>query len=212
MVNQEFLDYIRQQLHEGTDKEQIKQSLLENGWETVDVQEGFIAVTGESWSSHPIQETIIPLPPQPQEIQETQEIQIASNSDRLVNTETQEIQTVNKKIQSQETIVPLLPQVEEIKTANNSGPQENAETHTEIHTEIRALRTFATDSERVRVQNQVSTKANNIPDSKPASRHVSVLTWAIIALTVIVAGVGGVFAYQNGLISFLNSSVSFLKK
>jgi hypothetical protein len=41
MVNQQLLDYIKQQLQQGMNNEQIKQSLLANGWQNTDIQEAF---------------------------------------------------------------------------------------------------------------------------------------------------------------------------
>ena len=44
MVNKELLDYIKQQIGNNISKDQIKNSLLNNGWDSSDVQEGFTAV------------------------------------------------------------------------------------------------------------------------------------------------------------------------
>ena len=41
MVNQQLLDYIKQQLQQGISKEQIKSSLMTNGWQAQDIEEGF---------------------------------------------------------------------------------------------------------------------------------------------------------------------------
>jgi hypothetical protein len=41
MVNQQLLDYIRQQTQQGINNEQIKQSLLANGWQASDIDEAF---------------------------------------------------------------------------------------------------------------------------------------------------------------------------
>lgn len=41
MINQELLDYIKQQLQQGVSREQIKNSLLANGWQEQDIEEGF---------------------------------------------------------------------------------------------------------------------------------------------------------------------------
>ena len=41
MVNQELIKYIKQQLQSGVDKEEIKQALLAQGWQEVDINEGF---------------------------------------------------------------------------------------------------------------------------------------------------------------------------
>lgn len=41
MVNQKLLDYIEQQSQQGINNEQIKQSLLANGWQNTDIEEAF---------------------------------------------------------------------------------------------------------------------------------------------------------------------------
>lgn len=41
MVNQQLLDYIKQQSQQGINSEQIKQSLLANGWQSADIEEAF---------------------------------------------------------------------------------------------------------------------------------------------------------------------------
>jgi len=41
MVNQQLLDYIKQQTQQGINNEQIKQSLIANGWQTSDVESAF---------------------------------------------------------------------------------------------------------------------------------------------------------------------------
>lgn len=41
MINQQLLDFIKQQLLKGVDKETIKKELLEGGWAQVDIDEGF---------------------------------------------------------------------------------------------------------------------------------------------------------------------------
>jgi len=41
MVNQQLLDYIKQQTQQGINNEQIKQSLLANGWQNTDIEEAF---------------------------------------------------------------------------------------------------------------------------------------------------------------------------
>ena len=45
MVNQQLLDYIKQQIQQGINSEQIKQSLLANGWQGADIEEAFSAIT-----------------------------------------------------------------------------------------------------------------------------------------------------------------------
>ena len=44
MVNQQLLDYIKQQLLQGISREQIKSSLMANGWQAQDIEEGFNAI------------------------------------------------------------------------------------------------------------------------------------------------------------------------
>ena len=41
MVNQQMLDYIKQQMQQGVSREQIKSSLMTNGWQAQDIEEGF---------------------------------------------------------------------------------------------------------------------------------------------------------------------------
>jgi uncharacterized RDD family membrane protein YckC len=44
MINQSLLDYIKQQIQQNTSQEQIKSSLLTNGWSATDIEEGFSAI------------------------------------------------------------------------------------------------------------------------------------------------------------------------
>ncbi len=44
MVNQQLLNYIKQQLQQGISKEQIKSSLMTKGWQAQDIDEGFNAI------------------------------------------------------------------------------------------------------------------------------------------------------------------------
>ena len=44
MVNQQLLDYIKQQSQQGINNEQIKQPLLANGWQNVDIEEAFNSI------------------------------------------------------------------------------------------------------------------------------------------------------------------------
>lgn len=44
MINQQLLDYIKQQLQQNASREQIKNSLLASGWQVQDIEEGFNAV------------------------------------------------------------------------------------------------------------------------------------------------------------------------
>lgn len=41
MANQQLLDYIKQQVQQGINSEQIKQSLIANGWQNTDIEEAF---------------------------------------------------------------------------------------------------------------------------------------------------------------------------
>src|SRR3989338_2774959 len=61
MVNQQILDYIKQQVQQGVSQEQIKSSLMTNGWQENDVDEAFTAL---SETSAPL-----PQPPVPQQTQ-----------------------------------------------------------------------------------------------------------------------------------------------
>ena len=44
MVNQQLLDYIKQQIQQGVSREQIKSSLMTNGWQSADVEEAFNSI------------------------------------------------------------------------------------------------------------------------------------------------------------------------
>ena len=46
MPNQQLLDYIKQQLEQGIDREQIRQTLLNNGWQNVDIESAFSEISG----------------------------------------------------------------------------------------------------------------------------------------------------------------------
>jgi hypothetical protein len=52
MINQQLLDYIKQQLQNGVSKEQIKSNLLSNGWQESDINEAFALV--DSLMSSPV--------------------------------------------------------------------------------------------------------------------------------------------------------------
>jgi len=65
MVNQQLLDYIKQQLQRGVSKEQIKSSLIANGWQAQDVDEAFAFIqnpANHSQSVPPPTQTIPSLP------------------------------------------------------------------------------------------------------------------------------------------------------
>lgn len=46
MINQQILDYVKQQMQIGVSQEQIKNSLVANGWQASDVQEAFSVLSG----------------------------------------------------------------------------------------------------------------------------------------------------------------------
>jgi len=53
MINQQLLDYIKQQLQQGANKEQIKSSLMANGWQMQDIDEVFSLIENPANQSHP---------------------------------------------------------------------------------------------------------------------------------------------------------------
>lgn len=53
MINQQILDYIKQQVQQGVSREQIKNSLMTNGWQASDIEEGFNAI-GSGSSNIPL--------------------------------------------------------------------------------------------------------------------------------------------------------------
>jgi hypothetical protein len=61
MVNQQLLDYIKQQLQQGANKEQIKNSLMSQGWQARDIDEAFSFIENPTSQSQPV-------PPPPQTI------------------------------------------------------------------------------------------------------------------------------------------------
>ncbi len=60
MINQQILDYIKQQLQQGISREQIKSSLMSNGWQESDINEAFGTI-----SNNPVPSPHSPVPPQP---------------------------------------------------------------------------------------------------------------------------------------------------
>lgn len=65
MVNQQLLDYIKQQLQQGISKEQIKSSLIAEGWQGQDIEEAFSFIensVSQSPSVPPSTQTISFLP------------------------------------------------------------------------------------------------------------------------------------------------------
>jgi hypothetical protein len=75
MVNQQLLDYVKRQLEKNVSKEQIKGSLMANGWDASDVEEGFAALAPIAPPA-PIPHVLSPVQPV-QPIQPTQTIQTA---------------------------------------------------------------------------------------------------------------------------------------
>lgn len=65
MVNQQLLNYIKQQLQQGVSQEQIKSSLMANGWQAQDIDEAFVFIqnpTSQSSQVPPPAQTISSLP------------------------------------------------------------------------------------------------------------------------------------------------------
>lgn len=54
MINQQLLDYIKQQLQQGTDREKINNFLMANGWQVSDIKEAFDSIIP---SNQPVQPT-----------------------------------------------------------------------------------------------------------------------------------------------------------
>jgi hypothetical protein len=48
MINQQIIDYIKQQMQQGVSQEQIKNSLMANGWQLQDIEENFNKITSTS--------------------------------------------------------------------------------------------------------------------------------------------------------------------
>ncbi len=53
MINQQLLNYIKQQLQRGVDREKIKNSLLANGWQETDINEAFVFINSSNLQSSP---------------------------------------------------------------------------------------------------------------------------------------------------------------
>ncbi len=53
MVNQQLLDYIKQQLKQGVSREQIRSSLMANGWQEADINEAFVSINSPISSTSP---------------------------------------------------------------------------------------------------------------------------------------------------------------
>ncbi len=54
MISQQLLNYIKQQLKQGTSEEQIKNSLAANGWQAQDIEDGFSSVSNTTNQSSPL--------------------------------------------------------------------------------------------------------------------------------------------------------------
>lgn len=54
MVNQQLLDYIKQQSQQGISQEQIKSSLMSSGWQEKDIEEGFAFIQNPVSQSQPV--------------------------------------------------------------------------------------------------------------------------------------------------------------
>jgi len=48
MVNQQLLDYIKQKLQQGMSREQIKSSLIADGWQEADINEAFVSIDSQN--------------------------------------------------------------------------------------------------------------------------------------------------------------------
>ena len=82
MVNQQLLDYIKQQLGQNVSKEQIKNSLVGNGWLASDVEEGFSAIAPQP---APVPRAPSPSPSPISNIQPVQPIQHIQSISNLIN-------------------------------------------------------------------------------------------------------------------------------
>lgn len=60
MINQQILDYIKQQLQQGVSREQIKSSLMANSWQETDINEAFALISNSTPT--PPQTTMTSLP------------------------------------------------------------------------------------------------------------------------------------------------------
>jgi len=74
MITSDLLDYIKQQLEQGFSKEQIKNVLLNSGWEEKDIDEAFYSILNTQLSSGMLQ---VPIP-------QAQTIQIILNPDNKI--------------------------------------------------------------------------------------------------------------------------------
>ena len=66
MITQELIDYIKQQLNQGVEKEKIKQLLLSNGWQNEDIEKAFEIIAQPSMTQ--ISETQKFIPPKKKRI------------------------------------------------------------------------------------------------------------------------------------------------
>ncbi len=60
MANQQLLEYIKQELQQGVNKEQLKGSLVANGWQDSDIEEAFNSMSSSSQPSQPVAQDNIP--------------------------------------------------------------------------------------------------------------------------------------------------------
>jgi hypothetical protein len=96
MINQQLVDFIKQQLQVGLTKEKISSELLANGWNTQDIEEGFKA-------------TGIPIPPAPAPVSPASPIYGAP--------------TLNPTPVTTQSLNPnLYPHLNDIKTVNDIKP------------------------------------------------------------------------------------------
>jgi len=63
MLNQQLIDYIKQQLQRGISKEQIKNSLIANGWQAQDVDEAFASIQNPANHSQSVPPPTQTVPP-----------------------------------------------------------------------------------------------------------------------------------------------------
>ena len=60
MVNQQMLDYIKQQMQQGLSREQIKSSLMANCWQAQDIEECFNKINTPRYMLHIQQHQLLP--------------------------------------------------------------------------------------------------------------------------------------------------------
>ena len=67
MINQQVLDYIKQQLEQGATKKSISSSLVSQGWQASDIEEAFNMVSSSNSSASPQDTTSQPFSTSPQQ-------------------------------------------------------------------------------------------------------------------------------------------------